>query len=257
MLIGSASAWDHATPQYSPDGRRIAFRSNRSGSLELWTCEADGSNCLQLTSYGGPMLGTPRWSPDSQSIAFDCRVTGQSAVYVIAADGGTPRLLAGDGMVPSWSRDGRWIYFASGRSGRVEVWKMPVAGGPAMQVTRSGGGAAFESADGKYLYYDRDLYAYGTDSLHRMPVEGGREVEVVPRLAGWDFFGVTARGVYFMPDTRTIRFLDRASGRAITLAKLEKDDSLGGLCVSADDRFVVWAQDDRTSSEVMLVDNFR
>jgi dipeptidyl aminopeptidase/acylaminoacyl peptidase len=203
------------------------------------------------------MLGTPRWSPDSQSIAFDCRVTGQSAVYVIAADGGTPRLLAGDGMVPSWSRDGRWIYFASGRSGRVEVWKMPVAGGPAMQVTRSGGGAAFESADGKYLYYDRDLYAYGTDSLHRMPVEGGREVEVVPRLAGWDFFGVTARGVYFMPDTRTIRFLDRASGRAITLAKLEKDDSLGGLCVSADDRFVVWAQDDRTSSEVMLVDNFR
>jgi serine/threonine protein kinase len=256
MLIGASSAREHALPQYSPDGRRIAFRSNRSGSTEVWTCEADGSNCLQLTSYGGPVLGTPRWSPDSQSIAFDCRVTGQSAVYVIAADGGTPRLLADDGFVPSWSRDGRWIYFASVRSGRVEVWKMPAAGGPAAQVTRNGGMAAFESADGKYLYYDKNPNIFDADSLYRMPVEGGQEVEVVPRLDNWTLFGVTAKGVYFMPDSRTIRFLDPGSGKVSTLATLEKDVGIG-LCVSPDDRFVVWAQKDRWSSELMLVDNFR
>jgi eukaryotic-like serine/threonine-protein kinase len=255
MLIGASSARYHGIPQYSPDGRKIAFQSTRSGSLEVWTCDADGSGCLQLTSYGGPQLGTPRWSPDSQSIAFDCRVTGQPAVYVVAADGGTPRLLAGDGFVPSWSRDGRWIYFASGRSGRLEVWKMPAAGGPAVQVTRNGGGAAFESADGKYLYYDRHLYS-DPDPLYRMPVEGGQEVEVVPRLRDWTCFGVTAKGVYFMPDSRTIRFLDPGSGRVSTLATLEKDVWYG-LCVSPDDRFVVWSQQDRLSSEMMLVDNFR
>jgi Tol biopolymer transport system component len=254
MLIGSGSARQHMLPQYSPDGRKIAFQSTRSGSLEVWTCDADGSDCLQLTSFGGPQLGTPRWSPDSQSIVFDCRVTGQSAVYVVAADGGTPRRLAEDAFVPSWSRDGRWIYFASGRSGREEVWKMPVASGPAVQVTRNGGGAAFESADGKYLYYDRHLYG-DPDPLYRMPVEGGQEVEVVPRLQSWDGFGVTAKGVYFMPDLRTIRFLDPGSGRVSTLATLEKIG--GGLCVSPDDRFVVWAQFDRMSSELMLVDNFR
>jgi Tol biopolymer transport system component/predicted Ser/Thr protein kinase len=263
MLIGSGAARQNSDPQYSPDGRKIAFASTRSGSSEIWTCDADGSNCLQLTSYGGPAAGTPRWSPDSQSIAFDCRVTGQPAVYAVAADGGTPRLLADDAYIPNWSRDGRWLYFASGRSGRVEAWKMPAAGGPATQVTRNGGAPAFESADGKYLYYDRDINrdinAMGTVSLYRMPVEGGQEVEVVPRLQHRASVGVTAKGVYFMPDSRTIRFLDPGSGRVSTLATLEKEKEVtyGGLCVSPDDRFVVWAQDDRDTSEVMLVDNFR
>ena len=67
---------------------------------------------------------------------------------------------------------------------------------------------------------------------------------------------MTAKGVYFMPDSRTVRFLDPGSGRVSTLATLEKDVT-GGLCVSPDDRFVVWAQRDRVSSELMLVDNFR
>jgi serine/threonine protein kinase len=254
MLIGSGGAREHDVPQYSPDGRRIAFRSDRSGSPEVWTCDANGSNCLQLTSFGGPMLGGPRWSPDGQSIAFDSRVTGQPAVYVVAADGGTPRLLADDGYLPSWSGDGRWIYFASGRSGRLEVWKMPVAGGPAIQVTRNGGAMALESTDGKYLYYDKDPES-DANSLHRTPVEGGQEVEVAPRLRRASF-GVTAKGVYFMPDRRTIRFMDAASGRTSTLATLEKD-VVFGLSVSPDDRFVVWSQTDRLTSELMLVDGFR
>ncbi len=255
MLIGSGSARSQAIPQYSPDGRRIAFQSTRSGSLEVWTCDADGSNCLQLTSFGGPMLGAARWSPDSRSIAFDCRATGQPAVYVVGADGGTPRLLADDAYVPSWSRDGRWIYFASGRSSRLEVWKMPAAGGPAAQVTRNGGAVTFESVDGKYLYYDKIPFG-DPDSLYRMPVEGGQEVEVVPGLFNLFSFCVTAKGVYFMPDSRTIRFLDPGSGRVSTLATLEKDVWLG-LCVSPDDRFLAWSQQDRLSSELMLVDGFR
>jgi len=133
---------------------------------------------------------------------------------------------------------------------------MPAAGGPATQVTRNSGALAFESADGKYLYYNKSP-SVGVDSLYRMPVEGGQEVAVVPRLHGWILFGVTAKGVYFMPDSRTIRFLDPGSGRVSTLATLDKDQDWGGLCVSPDDRFVVWAQFDRASTEVMLVDNFR
>ena len=58
-----------------------------------------------------------------------------------------------DDVVPSWSNDGRWIYFASKRTGRWEVWKAPADGGQAVQVTKHGGFAAFESRDGQSVYY--------------------------------------------------------------------------------------------------------
>ena len=56
-------------------------------------------------------------------------------------------------MAPSWSRDGKWVYFTSKRTGRYEVWKVSAEGGKAVPVTRNGGGAAFESPDGKSIYY--------------------------------------------------------------------------------------------------------
>jgi Tol biopolymer transport system component len=52
---------------------------------------------------------------------------------------------------PSWSHDGKWIYFSSSRTGAVEIWKIPAAGGEPIQVTRDGGYVAFESLDGKTL----------------------------------------------------------------------------------------------------------
>jgi len=119
MIIG----WNYnqGFPQYSPDDRRIAFQSDRSGMPGLWTCEAGGENCQELTSFGGSVGGTPRWSPDGRWLAFDSRHEGASHIYVIGADGGQPRRLTngdGENLDPSWSRDGRWIYFASNRSGQ-------------------------------------------------------------------------------------------------------------------------------------------
>jgi Tol biopolymer transport system component len=77
-------------PMISPDARRIVFRSNRSGSDEIWVCDSDGSNAQQLTSFGGPLTGTPRWSPDGKQIVFDSRVGGEANVYVIDANGEVP-----------------------------------------------------------------------------------------------------------------------------------------------------------------------
>ena len=59
-------------------------------------------------------------------------------------------------VVPSWSRDGRWIYFASDRSGKMQVWKTPLDGGPPVQVTTQGGFAPMESYDGKTLYFAKN-----------------------------------------------------------------------------------------------------
>lgn len=134
-----SSSRSQTAPQYSPDGSKIAFVSSRAGSYEIWACDADGSNAVQLTSMGGALGGgNPHWYPDGREIAFDARGDRNSDIFVISAEGGPPRRLTTDPsheMVPTWSRDGGWIYFASNRTGSWQVWKMPAKGGRAVQVT--------------------------------------------------------------------------------------------------------------------------
>lgn len=258
LFIGST--YESIIPQYSPDGSRIAFQSNRSGNNEIWTCDADGSNCQQLTSFGGPLCGTPRWSPDGRWLGLDSRVEGWSEIHVIAADGGTPRRVTDSAGFsntrPAWSHDGRWIYFTSDRSARNEIWKIPVGGGHAIQVTRSGGAGALESPDGKYLYYIREPSQKG---LFRMSTERGEETQVLPdsvRLV-WAGFSVTTKGVYFVPfGAETIQLLDGTTGKLKNLATLDTR-IWHGICVSPDDTYVVWGQVDRNTMDLMLGENFR
>ena len=71
--------------QYSPDGRRIAFVSDRGGSAQIWACDPDGSNPVQLTFLKAGDTGTPHWSPDGRSIVFDSTTSGNEGIYSIDA----------------------------------------------------------------------------------------------------------------------------------------------------------------------------
>ena len=98
--------------------------------------------------------------------------------------------------VPSWSGDGRWIYFASDRARGLQVWKAPADGGPAIQVTRNGGFAAFESPDGRRLYYTK----YDAAGIWTVPVDGGDErlVHDLPPTGYWGYWDIGRRGLYFV-----------------------------------------------------------
>ena len=72
-LIASSGA--DRNPAYSPDGRRIAFNSYRGGVLNVWVCDGDGSNPLQLTAHKRHSE-TPRWSPDGRRILFNSNEAG-------------------------------------------------------------------------------------------------------------------------------------------------------------------------------------
>ena len=175
QLVASSTKmeWD---PQYSPDGRKIAFASDRSGSTEIWVCASDGSNPMPVTALGGDLVGSPRWSPGGQQIAFDA----PKGIYVVRADGGLVRRLTTESFAefrPSWSRDAHWIYFGSNHGGDWQVWKRPSEGGAAVKVTQKGGFEAFESPDGKWLYYSR--YNRGDPGIWRVPVAGGEESQVL------------------------------------------------------------------------------
>jgi Tol biopolymer transport system component len=126
-------------------------------------------------------------------------VEGKWAVYVITLGGGKARRLtpgSANNDAPSWSRDGRWVYFASDRTGEDQVWKIPAEGGEAVQVTRKGGTTGVESSDGKILYY-----AKGRDatSVWKVPVSGGEETQVLESLVNCTFFAVLDSGIYFVP----------------------------------------------------------
>ena len=252
--------------QFSPDGQRVAFESDRSGNEEIWTCNSDGSNPAQFT-FLGAWAGTPRWSPDGRQIAFDSQAKGDWNIYTASADGGLPHCLtteAADDNVPSWSRDGRWIYFASKRSGESQVWKVPSQGGAAVQLTRHGGFVAFESPDGKLVYYTKD----GVNGIWQVPVEGGEETLVFESFnsSTWGNWAVVSDGIYSISskakDDVIIEFFSFATHRITKITKIAglKREMLAsvGLAVSPDRRSILFSQTEGFGSgSLMLVENFR
>ncbi len=260
MPLIASTFLDH-TPQFSPNGARIAFASYRSGNAEIWVCDSDGSNALQLTSFKGWDCSSPSWSPDGRLVAFSAQLQGQSEIHIIGAEGGRPRRLtnfsAGDG-VPSFSRDGKWLYFDSKRTGEWQVWKMPAEGGERIQMTRNGGSLPLESHDGKYIYYLKGNEIGG--SLWKAPAEGGEENEVLSSVFAVNY-AVTRQGIYFMPEPDSsgrysIQFFKFATGKTQQLALLGKR-VMWGFSVSADERWILYPQVDHEGSDLMMVENFR
>src|SRR5262245_33520712 len=260
-----SSTYFDGSPQYSPDGRKIVFKSGRSGSYQIWLCDREGLSLRQLTSLVHTDTGTPRWSPDGRQVAFDSITGGNRDIYVISADGGQPRRLtteASEDLSASWSRDGRWIYFGSNRSGSTQLWKIPAAGGQAAQVTRQGGFEGYESLDGRFLYY-----AKGRDipGIWRIPVEGGAETPVLDHhQAGlWRSWVVVEEGIYFAtaerPTRPLIEFFSFATGKVTQVAELGKPllQIVPGLAVSPDGQWLLFTQNDQSGSDIMLMENFR
>ena len=253
------STRDDYFPQFSPDGKKIAFLSERSGSREVWVCDSDGSNAVQLTFLGGPDIGNaPSWSPDSRRLTFSANIEGHPEVYVVNASGGSPVRLtsnpAGSGN-PSWSKDGRWIFFDTHDVG---IQKVPAEGGPAVTVTGRGSWRPIESPDGMFIYSVRNT-ADGF-SLLRVTTEGGEVQQILDSFVGPSFV-VVNDGIYFMPrpDPKSgysIQFLNTTTGKVRRIASLGKPAAYMGT-VSPDRRRILYWQADQAGSDLMLVENFR
>jgi Tol biopolymer transport system component len=260
------------SPQYSPDGRWIAFRSNRSGSDEVWITEASGAHPRQVTHFNGPLSGSPRWSPDGSLLAVESRLGQNADVYLVSPDGAQIRRFTTEpsrDILPSWSRDGKFIYFGSDRSGRYEVWKQPVAAGAAWQVTRNGGVAAFESADGRELYYAKSTPLNG---VFRVPVSSREadspETPLLPQIdsAMWGNWAAGRRGIWYLemvqesrPSVAAIMFFDFSTKTSREIGRTTAVPAIGdsGLAVSPDERKLLYAQVDRAGSNIFIADTFR
>jgi len=253
-------------PHFSPDGRRLAFVSGRSGKVDIWVAAADGSNARQLTHNARQWPGSPAWSPDGHTVAFDSNdVGGPVRIWVVDADGGTPRQITngpGNQSVPRWSHDGRWIYFSSDRAATRNIWRAPAAGGEPQQITRSGSGfVGYEFGDGSgFLYQPVD----GDSALMLMPLTAGTGPRPLVDCVRRSAFAPAGRTVVYVGcDTSArppLRVIDPTSGVDRLLGRLE-DFPPGAmhvsLAVSPDSNAILFRGVVGRSGDVMLIENFR
>lgn len=248
--------------QPAPDGRQIAFQSSRTGRPEIWRSDADGSDLLQLTSFDNGFSGTPRWSPDGKWIAFDHHET-HSQIYLIDSEGRNMHAVTSgnyENMVPGWSRNGTDVYFASNRTGSLQVWRRQLATGRETQVTHHGGFAAFESYDAKTLYYSR----FEGGGIWSMPVGGGEERRVTDALhkGYWGHFAVTDAGLYLLnseaapkPTLMFYNFQTRLLTRVLQLQG--PSPGAPNLAASRDGQTLWSTQQPARHSSVAMAENFQ
>ena len=185
-------------PTWSPDGRRIAFMSNREGQVNLWTVAASGGSPVRLTRDEG-IDYQPAWSPDGRWIAYGSGgLVGYGYnVAVVAAEGGKPRTLTSDFTFvtrPAWSPDGRSILFSGERNGILNVWRLPFSpdGKPAepsrvtlgqgqdtdVSVSRDGGKLAFAA-----VRDETNIWELSVDTGQLREVTSGASGPDYPELA--------------------------------------------------------------------------
>jgi eukaryotic-like serine/threonine-protein kinase len=248
-----ASTRSDEDPRISPDGLKIAFSSNRAGAQEVWVCDRDGSNPHPVTALR-TFAGSPAWSPDGRTLAYDAAVDSPTAIWLVNAAGGPSRRLQdppSPGFIPNWSADGTWLYYAA----KQQIWKARVDGSQPRQVTSRGGVEGFETFDGQYFYFVKDLTSPG---IWRVPVAGGDE-ELLPELASvmpfrsWD---MSRDGIYYVeskpkPVLKLFRFRDR---KTLVVATVPQPPQRAerGLSVAPDGSLILYVQLDSVRNEILV-----
>jgi len=188
--ITEGNDWNDSDPQWSPDGKRIAFVSNRTGkeydenrNTDVWVINADGTGTLTKISDHDESDNQPRWSPDGKTIAFTGEVHDRDhpKIWLAPAAGGAASTLAANGLdlIPGqleWSDDGKSLYFETGVKGELHLFRVDLAAKSVAQVTS--GARAVRSVDfafpnGRMVYLANDFKHL--DDLYTSDLNGKNE----------------------------------------------------------------------------------
>jgi len=154
------TAWD-SSPVFSPDGRLIAFLSDRTGSRQLWLAARDGSSARRMTQLDLVLPVPPAWSPDGDRLAIVLEVGSTPTVGIVETASGRTTLLqppeTGESHV-AWSRDGATLLVSRSTAEGSELWRRQIAGSEpsgAVALTHGGGVRAVEAPGGRSLFFTR------------------------------------------------------------------------------------------------------
>jgi dipeptidyl aminopeptidase/acylaminoacyl peptidase len=187
--ITEGNDWNDSDPQWSPDGTRLAFVSNRTGkeydenrNTDVWVISAEGGPLTKISDHD-EADNQPRWSPDGKWIAFTGEVHDRdhAKIWLAPGTGGAPSVLAANGLdlIPGgleWSDDGRSIYFETGVKGENHLFRVDLATKTVAQVTsgpRAVRGVDFNFHGGTMVYLTNDFKHL--DDLYASDLNGRNE----------------------------------------------------------------------------------
>lgn len=256
----AASSGQDASPQYSPDGKRIAFRSDRTGDEQIWVCDAEGGNPVQVTSGKG-RPSVPRWSPDGRRLVFNDAATTE--MFIAEENGGrwTVRPFGARGVHPVFSPDGRVIYAAAAGA----ILSYPAGGGAADMVTPVRGLSLDVSPDGRYVYFVREP---ADTTLSRVDVSTGEVERVLSGLVPYctSCWALDEHGIYYLgvrpkaPVQQSLFYLDLKSRATRLVADYPEPIlpiGIGPFSLAPDRRSMLVVRLDPSNADVMRADGFR
>ncbi len=206
-------------PTWSPDGRQIAFRTQRDGNDEIYVMDANGTCNRNLTNSRVDDR-SPAWSPDGRTIAFDhfFEPTFQD-IAVIDVDGiDLQRVTTGSGEYPSWSPDGQRLAFASARTGQYEIYVINRDGTDEQRLTRNGAYNMYPawSPDGSRIAFERGLD--GSDDsmeIYTMAIDGTDLKQITSNTQNDRFPAWSADGRLAWSESGTIVVANSADARPL------------------------------------------
>lgn len=268
-IINSSSNDD--SPRLSQQGDRVVFVSARTGHNEIWIANADCTGQRMIPTFPNKDgLGSPRWSPDGRRIAFDRRDQKLINVFVVdllsLATGElrsslAPLNLATNGfsnIMPSWSQDGRRLYFDSSRTGTSQIWQQDLETGVQNPVTTIGARESVESTDGSTIFFTHQ------NRIWQLDRGSGRE-EGIRELEGFQigrYWHVGSRSIYFIP--RTSNVLESIYRFDLATRQVEKVGTIGGfptrsvpgLSVTPDERLMAISYISYRTGDIKLAENW-
>ena len=246
-----ASSGRNHSARYSPDGKHIAFVSDRSGAWEIWLCDLACSEPKMLTHFRGPWIGGLSWSPDSRNLAFDARLGRNSAIFKMSIGDREPTVIEENSFeerMPTWAADGKSLYFNSDRDGSISIWKRDLASGTVSKI--GAGFAAREMGASGFL-----LVGHSDGTLWRISPDGTNvklptEVVANPVLA-WTTHG---ERVYFcVPDSNIgVRVMEFGDQHVRLIADLVNGSprTSASLDIAPDGRTLLITSVDHSSSNI-------
>jgi eukaryotic-like serine/threonine-protein kinase len=262
---------DTANEEYSakisPDGKHVLVSSWHNGRWQIWLWNSDFTDGRPVFGREGGTAGSPAWSADGKWIAFDARTRNASAdIWLMPAGGGEPKMIADspdDNITPCFDPAGEWLYFSSSRTGSLQLFRMPLTGGPAIQVTRGGGFTCQVSGDGRYVYY---LRTRNGGEIWRLDTTTNREEAIVPEMKSRNW-KVLKNGIYML-DSRTnsqhgtatrvaeARFYSFATRKIQDLGfRTPKAADYSGMDISPDEKWLYYSQVDSVTNELIITEN--